>query len=189
VPPAGALEADFVAVAEAEELAAGAIGAEVLAAGAEVAAGAEAVVGAAEDFWLLVFAAGAAGALAAGEEAAGCMASALADFLLLLLFLVAVVSDVPVALAGAEAGVLESALAAFLLLFFTGVLSDEPAALAEVEVWSAASVVEDVFLWLDFDLLELEELSALPVSELAAVPDEVLFLDFVEDFVSLAAGA
>jgi hypothetical protein len=52
--------------------------------------------------------------------------------------------------------------------------------------------VEDFFL-LDFDLLVLDELSALPVSELAAVSDFALFLDFVledlvlEDFVSLVA--
>ena len=63
---------------------------------------------------------------------------------------------------------------------------------AEVELWSA-SLAEGFFL-LDFDLLLPEELSALPVSELAAVSD-LLFLDFVledfvlDDFVSLAAAA
>jgi hypothetical protein len=37
-------------------------------------------------------------------------------------------------------------------------------------------------------LLELEEVSALPESELAVVSDFALFLDFVlDDFVSLAA--
>jgi len=224
VPPAGAAEADFFGVLAAGELAAGAI-AEELAAGVEVGAGAGADVELADDFWLLVFAAGAAagvpaaGALAAGEEAAGVAASALADFLLLflavvvsdaadasveapgaalesalaaflllLLFLALVVSGVAPAPVGAAGAALASALADFLLLFFAVALSEDPAALAEVELWSA-SVVEDFFL-LDFDLLVLAELSAPPVSELAAVPAVVLFLDFVlEDFVSLAAAA
>jgi hypothetical protein len=186
VPPAGALEADLVAAPEAEELAAGAGAAAELVAGAEVAAGAGVALGATIDFWVLAFAAGAVGVLATGAAAVGWVASALADFLLLLLFLAAVVSEVPVALAGAAAGVVESALADFLLLFFAVALSDEPAAVAEVELWSA-SVVEDFFLP-DFDLLVLDELSALLVSELVAGPDVVLFLDFVlDDFVSLAA--
>jgi hypothetical protein len=192
VPPAGDAEADFFGALAAGALAAG--DAAELEAGVEVVAGA--ALGAAEDFWLLVFAAEAAGvlaagALAAGEEVAGVVASAFADFLPLLLFFAVVVSEagaVPVEAAGV---VLESAPADFLLLFFVVVLSDEPAALAEVEPWSA-SLVEDFFL-LDFDLLVVDELSALPVSELAALSDFVLFLDFVpedvvlDDFVPLVA--
>jgi len=51
-------------------------------------------------------------------------------------------------------------------------------------------VLEEFFFVPDFDLLELEEVSALPESELAAVSGFVLFLDFVvDDLVSLAAGA
>jgi hypothetical protein len=125
----------------------------------------------------------------ASVEAAGvALASALAAFLLLLLFLAVEVSEAAAVPVGAAGAALASALADFLLLFFVDALSEEPAVLAVVEPWSA-SLAEDFFL-VDFDLLVLEELSALPASELVAVSDFVLFLDFVlDDLVSLAAAA
>jgi hypothetical protein len=189
VPPEAFVEADFLAVLPAEELAAG-VG---FAIGVELAAGSEATgaVAAAEDFWLLVFAAGAGDVLAPAVDAAGAAPSALADFLLLLLFFAVVVSEVPAALAGAADSVVESALADFLLLllfFFAVAVSDDPAALVEAEVWSASALPEDFFLWLDFDLLVLAEASAALVSELVVASDFALFFDFLlDDFVSLAA--
>jgi hypothetical protein len=188
VPPAGAAEADFLGALAAEELAAGA--AAELATGAEAAAGAGVV---AEAFWLLAFA-GCALDVGAGVAAdvAGWLASALADFLLLPVVLAgaAVVSAVAGAAAVLAGAVVESAVADFLLrlLFFAVVASDAPVAPVEAEVWSAAAAPEDFFEWLDFDLLELEEVSVLPESALAAVPDFALLLDFLlDDFVSVVA--
>jgi hypothetical protein len=222
VPPAGA-EADFLAVLPADELTAGAVAAAAeVVPGAEVVAGAEAVVAAAEDFRLLVFAAGTSEPLDAGSEVAVGVASALADFLLRLVFFAVVASDDPDAFAGAADSAAESVLAAFLLvllflavvasevpaagadsavesaladfllllLFLAVVVSDEPALLVEAEVWSAASLPEDFFWWLDLDLLELEEVSVPLASELVLVSDFVLFLDFLLDAcVSLPAVA
>jgi len=122
VPPAGALEADFLVVL-----------AEELAAGDGVVAGAGVVVAAAEAFWLLVFGADESEVLAVGADAAGGAASALADFFVLPLAFAVVAPDVPVASAGADAAV-ESALADFLLLFFAVVLSDELVVPAEAEL-------------------------------------------------------
>jgi hypothetical protein len=146
VPPVGA-EADFLAVLPADELPAGAVAAaaEVVAgaeavAGAEVVAGAEAVLAAAEDFRLLVFAAGASEALDAGVEVAGGVASALADFLLALGFFAVVVSDDPEAFAGAEDSAVESVPVAFLLLLLfllVVVASEAPAAGLDSAVESA----------------------------------------------------
>ena len=227
MPPAGA-EADFLAVLPADELTAGAVAAAAeVVPGAEVVAGAEAVVAAAEDFRLLVFAAGTSEPLDAGSEVAVGVASALADFLLRLVFFAVVASDDPDAFAGAADSAVESALAAFLLvllflavvasevpaagadsavesaladfllllLFLAVVVSDEPALLVEAEVWSAASLPEDFFWWLDLDLLELdllelEEVSVPLASEPVLVSDFVLFLDFLLDAcVSLPAVA
>jgi hypothetical protein len=197
VPPAGA-EADFLAVLPADELTAGAVAAAAeVVPGAEVVAGAEAVVAAAEDFRLLVFAAGTSEPLDAGSEVAVGVASALADFLLRLVFFAVVASDDPDAFAGAANSAAESVLAAFLLLllFLAVVVSDEPALLVEAEVWSGASLPEDFFWWLDLDLLELdllelEEASVPLASEPALVSDFVLFLDFLLDAcVSLPAVA
>jgi hypothetical protein len=184
VPPAGAAEADFFAALEAEELAAGA--AAELAAGVEAAAGAGVV---AEAFWLLAFA-GCPLDVVAGSDAAGGLASALADFLLLPVVLAGagVVSAVAGAAAVLAGAVVESAVADFLLrlLFFAVVASGAP---VEAEVWSPDAVPEAFFEWLDFDLLELEEVSVLPESALAAVPDVALLLDFLLDDVVSAVAA
>jgi hypothetical protein len=151
-----------------DEPAAAAMGfSEELAAGVEVADGADAVVDAgvvvaAADDFLLVFAVDESTGLAIGVSAAGCVVSALADFLALLLFVAVVVSEAPVAAAGPESALepaladffvlplfvavvlsdapagadaaVESVLADFLLLFFVVVLSDDVAVPAEVEL-------------------------------------------------------
>jgi hypothetical protein len=156
VPPADAVDADFLLVPAAEEPAAGGVAAVAEPAGAEV-VGAGALLEAAEDLGLLVFAAAAFDGLAAGAEGAAGVASAFADFLLLLFFLAVVVSD-------------------------------EPAALPVAEVWAVASPPDDFFLLLDFDLPEVEEVSAPLALELPAASAFALLLDFVpEDFKSLEA--
>jgi hypothetical protein len=98
-----------------------------LAAEAELADGA-AVVAAAPDDFLLVFALDESDGLLIGVEAAGCVVSVLADFFVLPLLLALVVSDAP---AGAAAAV-ESVVLDFLPPFFEVVLSDDAAVLAEV---------------------------------------------------------
>jgi hypothetical protein len=135
-----------------------------------------------------------------GLEAVPLVAPVEADFLAVLLAVLLVEELAPgVVAAAAElaagvevvagAGAVVEAAEDFRLPFFA-VVSDEPEVFVEAEVWSAASVPEDFFLWLDFDLLELEEVLVPPTSELAAVSDFVLFLDFLlDDFVSLAAVA
>jgi hypothetical protein len=181
VPPVGA-EADFLAVLPADELPAGAVAAaaEVVAgaeavAGAEVVAGAEAVLAAAEDFRLLVFAAGASEALDAGVEVAGGVASALADFLLALGFFAVVVSDDPEAFAGAEDSAVESVPVAFLLLLLfllVVVASEAPAAGLDSAVESALADFLLLLLFLAVVvsdepalLVEAEVWSAAPLPE------------------------
>ena len=167
VPPVGA--AFFDVLAADEPVAGAVIGDEAeLLAGAAIEFGVALLLEVDADFRLLVFAAVASDPLLAGSEVAIGAASALADFLLLLLFFAVVVSEVPDAAAGAVESVEVSVPADFLLLlFFVVPVSAEPDALAGALESAEASVLDDFLLLLLF--LEVAVSDAPAVLPLAAV--------------------